>query len=134
MPNQVGEGAVSIDVPRGLLLRDGRPVKLRPKTWSVLLYLAERPGLLVTREQLLEALWPGVAVTPETVSKSIGELRAALGDDDRNARYIETANRRGYRFLVDLLSPPQPAAATVETGVPRAVLPEPEPPLHPRLS
>lgn len=130
MSNRVGDGAVSIDVPRGLLLRDGRPVPLRPKTWSVLLYLAERPGLLVSRDQLLEALWPGVAVTPETVNKSISELRVALGDDDKPARYIETANRRGYRFLVDLLSDrPHPAmaapAAPLEPVIDRAR------PLHP---
>lgn len=131
MPNRVGDGAVSIDVPRGLLLRDGRPVKLRPKTWSVLLYLAERPGLLVTRDQLLDALWPGVAVTPETVGKSISELRAALGDDDGQARYIETANRRGYRFLVDLLGDRRPVPAAVATGgLPVAALDDGTP-LHP---
>ena len=83
MSNELGDGAVRIDVPGGFLLRNGQPVKLRPKTWSVLLYLVERPGLLVTRDQLLDAVWPGVAVTPETVSKSISELRVALGDDDR---------------------------------------------------
>jgi DNA-binding winged helix-turn-helix (wHTH) protein len=43
----------------------------------VLLYLAERPGVLVTREELLDAVWPGVAVTPDTLTKSIGELRRA---------------------------------------------------------
>ena len=117
MSNELGDGAVRIDVPGGFLLRNGQPVKLRPKTWSVLLYLVERPGLLVTRDQLLDAVWPGVAVTPETVSKSISELRVALGDDDRPARYIETANRRGYRFLVDLLSAPVPTPVAA-TSVP----------------
>ncbi|MBY0276467.1 AAA family ATPase [Candidatus Binatia bacterium] len=131
MTNRVGDGAVSIDVPRGLLLRDGRPVQLRPKTWAVLLYLAERPGLLVSRDQLLEALWPGVAVTPETVSKSISELRVALGDDDRPARYIETANRRGYRLLVDLLAHRRRPAIAGPSDAALDAASDGGPPLHP---
>src|SRR5215510_3568003 len=90
-----------LDLRRGLLLRDDRAIPLRPKTWAVLVYLAERPGMLVPKDQLLDALWPDVAVTPDTLNKSIGELRVALGDDSKAARFIETVNRRGYRFLAE---------------------------------
>ncbi|HSP96429.1 MAG TPA: AAA family ATPase [Candidatus Dormibacteraeota bacterium] len=85
---------------------------LRPKTWAVLLYLAQRPGALVSRDEILDAVWPDVAVTPDTLTKSIGELRIALGDDPREPRFIETAHRRGFRFLATprATTTPSPAA------------------------
>lgn len=88
-----------IDRRGGRLTRGGETVPLRPKTWAVLLHLATHPGALVTKEDLLDAVWPGVAVTPDTLTKSIGELRVALGDDSRNPRFLETVHRRGFRFL-----------------------------------
>jgi DNA-binding winged helix-turn-helix (wHTH) protein len=88
-----------LDRKSGVLTHAGIPVPLRAKTWAVLVYLAERPGVLVTREELLNAVWPGVAVTPDTLTKSIGELRRALGDEQAAPRFIETVHRRGVRFV-----------------------------------
>jgi len=88
-----------LDRSTGQLTRDGIPIPLRAKTWALLLYLMERPGVLLTRDELLDALWPGVAVMPDTVSKTISELRRALGDDSATPRYIETVHRRGVRFI-----------------------------------
>lgn len=88
-----------IDFRAGELIRDGSPIPLRPKTWSVLLHLVERPGALVSRDELLDAVWPGIAVTPDTLTKSISELRLALGDDAKAPRFIVTVPRRGFRFL-----------------------------------
>src|SRR6185369_15148146 len=90
-----------IDLSSGRLLHGTTVVPLRPKTWAVLLYLAERPGALVARDELLDAIWPDTAVTPDTLSKSIGELRVALRDDRRVPRFIETAHRRGFRFIAE---------------------------------
>jgi DNA-binding winged helix-turn-helix (wHTH) protein len=90
--------AFRIDRRAGELTRAGAPIPLRPKTWAVLVYLAERPGMLVTRDELLDAVWPDVAVTPDTLTKSIGELRLALGDDAAAPRFISTVHRRGFRF------------------------------------
>jgi DNA-binding winged helix-turn-helix (wHTH) protein len=87
-----------LDRSTGQLTRDGVPIPLRAKTWALLLYLIERPGVLLTRDELLDALWPGVAVMPDTLSKTISELRRALGDDSATPRYIETVHRRGVRF------------------------------------
>ncbi len=102
---KTGEGLQSmvfssfrLDRRTGQLTRDGTPIPLRAKTWALLLYLVERPGVLVTRDELLDALWPGVAVTPDTLTKSISELRRALGDEPATPRYIETVHRRGVRF------------------------------------
>jgi DNA-binding winged helix-turn-helix (wHTH) protein/type II secretory pathway predicted ATPase ExeA/tetratricopeptide (TPR) repeat protein len=88
-----------VDRRGGCLVRAGETIPLRPKTWAVLVHLAQRPGVLVTRDELLDAVWPSVAVTPDTLTKSIGELRLALGDDSRTPRCIETVHRRGFRFI-----------------------------------
>ena len=89
----------SLDRRAGRLLRGGEPISLRPKTWAVLNYLAERPGELVTRNELMDAIWPDVAVTETVLSKSVSELRVALGDSFKAPRLIETVQRRGFRFI-----------------------------------
>jgi DNA-binding winged helix-turn-helix (wHTH) protein len=94
-----------LDLRSGRLLRGAVPVPLRPKTWSVLRYLAERPGVLVGKDELLNAVWTGVAVTESVLSKSIGELRAALGDSFKAPRLIETVQRRGFRFIAETQAP-----------------------------
>ena len=91
-----------LDLRAGQLLRAGTLVALRPKTFSVLVHLAEHPGELVTKQALLDAVWENVAVTEDVVRMSIGELRAAFGDARSAARFIETVPRRGYRFVATL--------------------------------
>ena len=98
-PQSIVFSSFRLDLRGGRLTRAGTPIPLRPKTWAVLVYLAERPGVLVTKEELLDAVWPDVAVTPDTLTKSIGELRLALGDDATTPRFIETVHRRGFRFI-----------------------------------
>jgi DNA-binding winged helix-turn-helix (wHTH) protein len=92
-------GPFRLDLRAGLLMRGSVPVALRPKTWGVLHYLAERPGELVSKHEILDAIWPKVAVTEEVVGKSINELRAALGDGSGTPHFIETVPRRGFRFI-----------------------------------
>lgn len=98
-PAEMRFGAFRLDVRAGLLYRGAQPLPLRPKTWAVLLHLARRPGALVSRDELLDAVWPNVAVTPDTLTKSIGELRQILGDDPSAPRFIATVHRRGFRFI-----------------------------------
>ena len=81
------------------LWQDGKPVALRPKTWAVLLFLSTRPGALVTKEVLLREVWSDAVVGEGILSKSIAELRSALGDDRGNPRFIETIARRGFRWI-----------------------------------
>jgi DNA-binding winged helix-turn-helix (wHTH) protein len=88
-----------LDLDAGYLRSGDRAVSLRPKTWDVLCYLAERPGVLVTKEELLDAVWSGISVTESTLTKSIGEIRDALHDDVRHPRFVETVHRRGFRFV-----------------------------------
>ena len=88
-----------LDLAEGQLWRGSEVVPLRPRTWSVLRYLVERPGRLARHGEILDAVWADAAVTPNTLNASIRELRQALGDDARAPRYIETVHRRGFRFI-----------------------------------
>ena len=92
-------GAYRLDLASGRLLRDDTNVPLRLKAFAVLEYLAQRPGRLVGRDELLDAVWPSTHVSPSVLAGCIRELRRALHDDARRARFIETAHRRGYRFI-----------------------------------
>jgi TolB-like protein/DNA-binding winged helix-turn-helix (wHTH) protein/Tfp pilus assembly protein PilF len=96
-------GRFVVDLNRGCLLLDDREVALRPKTFAVLTYLATHPGRLVSKDELLAAVWPNLVVTDDTLVQSIGELRRALGES--GARLITTVPRRGYRFEGDEAPP-----------------------------
>jgi len=78
------------------------PVALRPKAWALLRYLIERPGVLVTKEALHAAVWGDAIVSDDTLTRTMGELRQALADDARTPHIIETAHRRGFRFIAPL--------------------------------
>jgi len=82
--------------------RDGRTVELTPKLLDLLLYLVDRPAALVTKEDLLDALWPGANVTDNALARAVSELRQALGDSAGDPRYVKTIARRGYRFIAEV--------------------------------
>lgn len=81
------------------LWREGEAIVLRPKSFAVLRYLLERPGRAVEKEDLLQAVWPGLAVSEAVLTVCVSELRRALGDESQAPQYIETVHRRGYRFI-----------------------------------
>jgi len=105
-------GPYSIDGAAYRLLKGADPIDLSPKALDLLFLFAERPGTLVTKDDMLRALWPGVAVTDNAITQVVSELRQALGDEPASPRYVETVPRRGYRFIgvVEALAP-VPAAA-----------------------
>jgi DNA-binding winged helix-turn-helix (wHTH) protein len=74
-------------------------VLLTPKAFSVLTYLVNHAGRLVTHDELLKSVWSRTVVEPQTVKRHIVELRTALGDRPKNSLFIETLPRRGYRFV-----------------------------------
>ncbi len=86
----------TLDLAAERLLRGTSAIKLRPKSFQVMRYLVERQGRLVTREELLRALWGDVAVTDESVTKCISDIRKALGDDSQEI--IRTVPWRGFVF------------------------------------
>ena len=89
----------SLDLVNECLWQGSKAIKLRPKAFAVLNYLLERPGQLVTKEQLLNSIWPETFVGDAVLKVTIRQLREALDDDSKSPRFIETAHRRGYRFI-----------------------------------
>jgi len=92
-------GPFRLDGQDERLWRDGQIVPLRPKALAVLRYLLERAPRLVKKRELLDALWPGVAVGDAVLTTSLKEIRRALRDSARQPRYVETAHGHGYRFI-----------------------------------
>lgn len=92
-------GAFWLDQDSGQLYRNGQPVPITPKAYGVLCYLLEHAGKLITKADLLDAVWPRVCVTDAAIKVVIGELRRALGDDSKAPRMISTVHSRGYRFI-----------------------------------
>ncbi len=89
----------SLDLANECLWRGSQAIKLRPKAFALLDYLLRRPGQLVTKEKLLDAIWPETFVGEAVLKVAIRQLREALDDDPKCPRFIETAHRRGYRFI-----------------------------------
>jgi TolB-like protein/DNA-binding winged helix-turn-helix (wHTH) protein/Tfp pilus assembly protein PilF len=92
-------GEWSVEPALDALQRAGETVRLEPKAMELLVVLASRPGQVVSREELLSAVWPGVVVGDEALSQVVTKLRKALGDDARVPTYIETISKRGYRLI-----------------------------------
>src|SRR6478609_8562105 len=88
-----------LDPSAGRLIGRSGPVALTPKSLALLEYLAARSGRLITKQELLDAIWPGVYVADGALKVCVREIRRALDDDARAPRYVETAHRRGYRFI-----------------------------------
>ncbi len=121
-------GDFRLDVRNATLERRGTPLPLAPKAFNVLLHLVKNAGQLVTKEEFLDVLWPGVFVGDAALKVCIREIRKTLDDDPQTPTYIQTAHRRGYRFvapvaLVDAASPavpaPTPAAGDAGASTPR---------------
>jgi pimeloyl-ACP methyl ester carboxylesterase/DNA-binding winged helix-turn-helix (wHTH) protein len=99
-------GSFQLDPASGQLRGPSGPVPLTPKAFAVLQHLANRPGQLVSKRELLDDVWPGVFVGDGALKSCIREVRRALGDDVGAPRYIETAHRRGYRFVASVATAP----------------------------
>ncbi len=97
---QFSFGRFRFDARTGELWRDRIEAKLTPRAAAVLALLAERSQQLVTKQELIEQVWGGMAVSDDALTSCIQKLRHALGDDSRRPHYIETRHRRGYRLMV----------------------------------
>src|SRR5689334_15719335 len=110
-----------LDVVDQRLYCGQQEIALRPKTLAVLLHLLERPGRLVTKDELLDAVWPDTSVTDAVLKVSIREIREALGDDQRRPKFIETAQRAGYRFIGEVATNNIPIPLTSFIGRKREI-------------
>jgi len=126
-------GEYVLDESNARLTRDGAPLELPPKVFAVLCALVRNAHKLVTKDELLDAVWGHRHVSDSVLKTAINQLRTQLGDDPRTPRYIETANRRGYRFIAEVaqVAPstatrPAPPAGTPgsapSTGLPPRIL------------
>jgi len=91
--------ALGLDLQNEWVWRGKQHLSLRPKAFAVLRYLAEHPGRLVTKAEIMHAVWPDTVVGDEALTACIREIRKELGDKARGSHYIETVHRRGYRFI-----------------------------------
>jgi pimeloyl-ACP methyl ester carboxylesterase/DNA-binding winged helix-turn-helix (wHTH) protein len=125
-------GDYRLDPVSGHLYRGTGAVPLTPKGFALLSYLAQHAGRLVSKQELLDAIWPGVFVGDAVLKSTIREVRKALGDDPHTPQFIETAHRRGYRFIAATAAAAVPgslqafgAGASVAPAAPADVAPQP---------
>jgi TolB-like protein/DNA-binding winged helix-turn-helix (wHTH) protein len=101
-----------IDLQGFRLFKAGKPVAVEPKALNVLVFLVQNPGRMVSRRELIDAVWSGAFVSDHVLNRAIGQLRKLLADDAKEPRYIETVPTLGYRFIanVEAESPGIPAS------------------------
>ena len=110
-----------LDEAEARLLRAGEPVALAPKPFAVLCALARARGKLITKNALRDLVWGHRFVTDAVLKSTISDVRAALGDDAKQPRYIETVWRHGYRFIdtaVSSAAQNPPAVERKQAGAP----------------
>ncbi|MBI3758092.1 MAG: transcriptional regulator, partial [Deltaproteobacteria bacterium] len=105
-------GPFRLDTANAQLWCETQPVRLTAKALQVLSYLAERPGQLVTKDELFAAVWPDTVVSDATLTSNIQAVRQVLGDDSHSPQYIETVHRRGFRFIAPVAAAAQPVASS----------------------
>jgi TolB-like protein/DNA-binding winged helix-turn-helix (wHTH) protein/Tfp pilus assembly protein PilF len=111
-------GPFVLDVAIRQLAREGTPITLPPKAFDILVLLVRTRDRVVPKQELLDAVWQDTAVTENTLTQRIKEVREALGDEPQEPRWIKTVSRVGYRFIGDVaeespataLRPPEPAS------------------------
>ena len=110
----------TLDLARGCLREDDREVRLRRKSFEVLTYFVRNAGRLLSKDELMEAAWPGIYVTEDSLVQCVREIRRGLGDSAQ--RYLKTVQGRGYLFdaPVSLVEPEAPTpSAPPRTGARR---------------
>lgn len=110
-------GPYRLDVGGARLWKDDEPVAIQPRPLAVLAYLAARPGVVVSRDEVLATLWAGTYVTKAVLKVAVRAIREAIDDDADAPRYVETVGREGYRFLGSGDAPAAPRADAVPGAV-----------------
>ena len=97
-------GPYQLDTEKVRLWCDTQPVRLTPKAFQVLCYVVERPGQLVTKEELFRVVWADTVVGDAALTVCIQEIRKALQDNAKSPQYLETVHRQGFRFIAAVVS------------------------------
>ena len=119
---RVAFGVYEADLNSGELWKAGRRIRLQSQPFKILATLLERPGEIIARQELQARLWGEDTVVgfEHSLGTAVNRIREALGDSASNPRFIETINRRGYRFIapvVDLSTPPLPPASLADAFI-----------------
>src|SRR5246127_226546 len=93
---------VEVDETTFSVTKAGEVLPLEPKVFKVLQFLLHHPGRVVTKDELLDAVWSDASVSESSLTRSVATLRRLLGDDIHEPRYIATVPTVGYRFLCDV--------------------------------
>ena len=109
-------GGWLVDPAAGQISRDGDTARLEARTMQLLLYLADHAGEVVSIDELLDQVWAGVIVTPDSVYHAIATLRRLLGDDPKQPAYIATVPRLGYRMVASIRAMPEGAFSDGSTN------------------
>lgn len=102
-----------VDTQAWRLCRYGREIHLEPTVLKLLIYLISNRERLVTRRELMEAVWSDTVISDAALSKAVARVRRALDDDPSAPRYIETVHSRGYRFMAEVEDQPPGSGAVV---------------------
>ncbi len=106
---------VEVDSANFRVSKGGATTTLGPRAFDLLVYLIERRGRVVEKQQLFDEVWDGAFVTDNALTKAIKEIRQAIGDEASAPRYIETVPRRGYRFVAEVTEArPQVSSSPIE--------------------
>jgi DNA-binding winged helix-turn-helix (wHTH) protein len=118
-------GPFRFDTLDRTLSRDGEEIRLPPRALAILEYLLERPGRVVSKQELIDAVWKDAFVGETSLTEAIGVLRQALGDSAAEPAVIQTIHRRGYRFVGTLRADAQPSAPLTPVASPDETSEEP---------
>ncbi len=127
----LGEWFIQPDLNR--ISRQEEVVAVEPKVLQVLVYLAEHPGEVLSKESILQGVWTGTFVSDEVLTYSISELRKALQDDAKNPKFIQTIHRKGYRLIAPVARPDSGPARTEVPAEKNKPAPETSAPLGKRF-
>jgi DNA-binding winged helix-turn-helix (wHTH) protein len=120
-------GSFELDLDAERLLKNGRTIRIQPQPYRLLCLLTNRPGVLVTRDEIQSALWAGDTFVDfdQGVNFAIKQVRDALGDSAEDSLYVQTVPKRGYRFLAPVETGPEqvelPVTGTVDHHLQKAL-------------
>jgi TolB-like protein len=126
---RISFGECAMDLERRELRRSGRPIHVEPQVFDLILYLIRHRSRVVSKDQLLEAVWQGRIVSDSALSTRINAARQAIGDSGDQQRFIQTLARRGFRFIADVQE--DISADGSEPGMPNQIVQTPATPTSP---
>jgi DNA-binding winged helix-turn-helix (wHTH) protein len=125
LPRLIRFATFEVDLDSGELRRNGLKLKLSGQPFQILAILLERPGTVVTREELQKRLWPDTFVDfDHNLNSAVNRIREVLGDSAESPRFVETVPKRGYRFIAPVAAP---SAQTDQTTVEKPADPSKKP-------